>query len=67
MPVDGCPQDPVPERDEPDQPLRGPTWAARELRSHERDDDRPPRTDRRIADEDRRRTPEPSEIEDHAP
>jgi hypothetical protein len=61
----GRPQDPVPEPDEPDQPLRGPTWAKRELLEHGSDD--ATRPDRQVADEDRRATPDPADITDHAP
>jgi hypothetical protein len=63
----GRPQDPVPEPDNPDQPLRGPTWAKRELLAKRRREDAPTAPGRRVADEDRRRTPDPADITDHAP
>jgi hypothetical protein len=65
--MDGRPQDPIPPPDNPDQPLRGPEWAARELRRDRDDEDTPPAPGRRIADEDRRRTPQTDDITDHAP
>ena len=63
----GGPQNPIAEPDEPDRPLRGPRWAQRELRADDGDDDRATKPGRRVADEDRRRTPNPAGITDHAP
>jgi hypothetical protein len=68
MTDEGRPQDPVAEPDEPDQPLRGPAWAKRELlEDGGRDDESSGVPGQNVADEDRRRTPEPADITDHAP
>ena len=63
----GRPQDPVPEPDEPNRPLRGPTWAKLELVADGGEDDCAAGLDLRVADEERRRTPDPADITDHAP
>ena len=63
----GRPQEPVPEPDEPNQPLRGPTWARRELTADERDGDHATGSEQAADDEDRRHTPDPADITDHAP